>query len=86
MHSNIFSTSMFIPTLAIAYEKKTDGIMKTVKQEKYVEDIDNISSESLITKLEDIMKNKQIISDVLKETIPTIKEEIDEKIRRYIKN
>ena len=39
MHSNIFSTSMFIPTLAIAYEKKTDGIMKTVKQEKYVENI-----------------------------------------------
>ena len=46
MHSNIFATSMKIPTLAIAYEKKTNGIMKSVGLENYVEEIDEITRES----------------------------------------
>ena len=85
MHSNIFATSMKIPTLAIAYEKKTNGIMKSVGLENYVEEIDEITSESLTKKFENVVNNKQQISYQLRERILKIKEEIDKKIREQIK-
>lgn len=85
MHSNIFATSMKIPTLAIAYEKKTNGIMKSVGLENYVEEIDEITSESLTRKFENVVNNKQQISYQLRERILKIKEEIDKKIREQIK-
>ena len=44
MHSNIFATSMCVPTTAIAYEKKTNGIMETVGLENYIIEIDDITS------------------------------------------
>lgn len=84
MHSNIFATSMKIPTLAIAYEKKTNGIMKTVGIENYVEEIDEITSESLIKKFEKMINNKQQISEHLEMQIAKVKEEIDKKIREQI--
>ena len=85
MHSNIFATSMKIPTLAIAYEKKTNGIMKSVGLENYVEEINEITSESLTRKFENVVNNKQQISYQLRERILKIKEEIDKKIREQIK-
>lgn len=85
MHSNIFATSMTVPTLAIAYEKKTNGIMRTVNLEEYVEEIDEINSKSLISKFEKIIENKEKIVDELKERIIIIREEIDAKIRKQIK-
>jgi len=76
---------MKIPTLAIAYEKKTNGIMKSVGLENYVEEIDEITSESLTRKFENVVNNKQQISYQLRERILKIKEEIDKKIREQIK-
>lgn len=85
MHSNIFATSMTVPTLAIAYEKKTNGIMRTVNLEEYVEEIDEINSKSLINKFERIIENKEKIVNELKEKIISIRKEIDAKIRKQIK-
>jgi colanic acid/amylovoran biosynthesis protein len=85
MHSNIFATSMGIPTLAIAYEKKTNGIMRTVNLENYVEEIEVISSQSLGEKMELIIENQERICENLKQRIPEIKQEIDTKIRARIK-
>ena len=85
MHSNIFATSMCIPTLAIAYEKKTNGIMQTVNLENYVEEIENISSESLVKKMDLMIRNKKKITETLNKRIPEIKDEIDLKIGKTIK-
>lgn len=59
--------------------------MKSVGLENYVEEIDEITSESLTRKFENVVNNKQQISYQLRERILKIKEEIDKKIREQIK-
>lgn len=86
MHSNIFTTSMRVPTVAIAYEKKTNGIMETVGLEDYVVEIDDITSEKLIEKIDKMIKNKDIIKDKLNTKIEAIRNEIMENISRVMKD
>lgn len=76
MHSNIFATSMHIPTTAIAYERKTNGIMKTLEMEKYVVEIDTISAEKLISIVEGMIENNVSIKKHLNEKINEIRKEI----------
>ena len=87
MHSNIFSTSMGIPTVAIAYEKKTNGIMETVGLSDYVVEIDDITDKKLIDKVDKCIKNSVQIRNELNKTIPELKEkimtEIDKNMRKY---
>lgn len=79
MHSNIFATSEYIPTVAIAYEKKTNGIMETLDLNEYVIDINQISSEVLIKKVRDCIVNKEEIYNHLVKKISHIQNEIYEK-------
>lgn len=79
MHSNIFSLSMSTPTVAIAYEKKTDGIMKSAHMSDYVLDIDTITAESLISTMKKCESNSGYIRSKLSSRIREIKLEILEK-------
>ena len=79
MHSNIFATSMKIPTTAIAYEKKTNGIMETVNMSDYVVEIDTISE------IEKMINNRKEIIKILNKRIPEIREEIEEKTMKVLK-
>ena len=76
MHSNIFATSMAIPTVAIAYEKKTNGIMHTVGLDDYVLDINNIDSDSIIDRIDMALNDSKSINKSLTEKRASIKEEI----------
>lgn len=80
MHSNIFATSMCIPTTAIAYEKKTNGIMEMLGLDDYIVEIDSISSTKLINKIELMIKDKKEIQKHLKKIIPKIRREIMNKL------
>ena len=80
MHSNIFATSMNVPTVAIAYEKKTNGIMEMLNLSDYVINIEEINSENLINKVEMAIKNKESIKENLKIKIKQIRKEILEKL------
>lgn len=80
MHSNIFATSMKVPTVAIAYEKKTNGIMKMLGLEDYLIEIDNITSEKLISKIELAIKQKEEIKAKLEKQIKSIRKEIINKL------
>lgn len=77
MHSNIFAISMGIPTLAISYEIKTDGIMKMVGLADYVIDISNISSDQIIEKFNNMKKNGDIIKKQLNQMLPIICKEAE---------
>lgn len=80
MHSNIFATSMGVPTIAIAYEKKTNGIMHTVKLDDYVLEMKSITFEDL-KKISDLqIKNESEIRKNLKNIIVKIRGEIFDKI------
>lgn len=85
MHSNIFATSKHVPTVAIAYEKKTNGIMHTLELDDYIVEINDITSDELIKKVESMISNKKSISDHLEKKIITIKREIYEKTKKHIK-
>ena len=76
MHSNIFATSMNVPTVAIAYEKKTNGIMEMLNLNDYVINIEDITSEILINKVELAIKNKEEIKENLKIKIQEIRKKI----------
>ncbi|MFR8869028.1 MAG: polysaccharide pyruvyl transferase family protein [Paraclostridium sordellii] len=79
MHSNIFATSMGVPTVAIAYEKKTNGIMETVGLQEYVEEIDSITSESLINKINNCLEHRVDIRKHLNNRILEIRKDILDK-------
>ncbi|ERK32148.1 polysaccharide pyruvyl transferase family protein [Clostridium intestinale] len=85
MHSNIFSTSMAVPTVAIAYEKKTNGIMETVELEDYVIEIDTINERDLIEKIDKCYSNSLSIRDRLRCKILEIRKEIIQK-SQFIKD
>ena len=75
MHATVASTSMFVPTIAIAYSHKTHGIMgKMLGQEKYVLDIKNLDYNTLISKIEDAWNNKEKIKKDLEYKMDDIKE------------
>ncbi|MCU7197748.1 polysaccharide pyruvyl transferase family protein [Turicibacter sanguinis] len=84
MHSNIFATSMAVPTVAIAYEKKTNGIMETVGLSRYVVEIDTITTNELIDKIDSCYKNRESISQSLEKRIVEIKSNIIDK-SKFIK-
>lgn len=81
MHSNIFATTMHIPTVAIAYEKKTNGIMQTLDLDDYVIEMDTLESKELIKKVEKSLENKDKIQKKLEIKIPEIRKEIMQKLK-----
>jgi polysaccharide pyruvyl transferase WcaK-like protein len=75
MHSTIASTSMFVPTVGIAYSHKMYGIIgKMLGQDKYIIDIKQLNYEILILTIKDAWDNREIIENELKMNIPNIKE------------
>ena len=73
MHSNIFATSMNVPTIAISYEQKTKGIMEMLDMGNYVVDINTITTYKIISVIDKAWKNKLKIKEVLKMKIEEIK-------------
>ncbi|MDD6224243.1 MAG: polysaccharide pyruvyl transferase family protein [bacterium] len=84
MHSNIFATSMKIPTIAIAYEKKTNGIMETVGLSNFVVEIDDITAEKLQKKIDNCIENRKQIVQLLEKEIPLIRQKIQTKIEKIV--
>jgi colanic acid/amylovoran biosynthesis protein len=65
MHSNIASTSMHVPTIALGWSHKSFGIMKMLGQEKYVCNIEKATYKELISKINDAWYNKDVIVKTL---------------------
>jgi colanic acid/amylovoran biosynthesis protein len=76
MHANIAATSMCVPTIAIAYSSKAPGIMKMVGLEKYVCDFRTMSFEELISKIEDMLSNREKIVEKMTPKIEDLKESV----------
>jgi colanic acid/amylovoran biosynthesis protein len=61
MHSNVASTSMHIPTIALAWSHKYYGIMRMLGLEKYVCDVKTMTYDELVSKINDAWYNKEEI-------------------------
>lgn len=72
-HSNIFSAKMKTPFIAIPYEQKMSGFAKMIDMDKYCVDIETLSGENVISKINELEKDyenvKQHLSDINKDMI-----------------
>lgn len=75
MHSNIFAMSVGVPTVAIAYEKKTNGIMEMVdgSMKKYVIEIEDVTGESLVRKVDKMIEEQTKIRTILEKRITELR-------------
>ncbi|MDI3484052.1 MAG: hypothetical protein PWQ74_639 [Methanobacteriaceae archaeon] len=74
MHATIASTSMFVPTVGIAYSHKMHGIIgEMLGLKDYIIDIKDLSSEILIEKTLKAWENREKIQEHLKKVIPEVK-------------
>ena len=69
MHSNIFALSMGIPAIAIAYQKKTVGIMHMLGMNEYVLDMANLRFDEMVHLIQLAQRNRQNIRSSLKPKI-----------------
>lgn len=81
MHSNIFSLSSHVPTVAISYEPKTTGIMKMLGLSQYVCEINSITSSELVEKCDLAWKQLSSYRSELEAIIPEIKVKAEEPAR-----
>jgi polysaccharide pyruvyl transferase WcaK-like protein len=65
MHSNIASTSMHVPTVALSWSHKYRGIMRMLEQEEYVCDVRNTSLDELLSKITHSWSNRNEIRNKL---------------------
>lgn len=72
MHSNIFSLANNIPTVAINYEHKTRGIMNMLDLNEYVLEINEITENKIISRIEKCWNNKESLKMHLNEKMPGV--------------
>jgi colanic acid/amylovoran biosynthesis protein len=77
MHATMASTPMLVPTIGIACSHEMHGIIgKTLAQEKYMSDIEELEYGSLISKIYDACQNREGIRKELDLRIPKIEERV----------
>jgi colanic acid/amylovoran biosynthesis protein len=69
-HAMVFALSYAVPGIAIEYEHKTRGIMRSLNLEKWTVPINAITSEKLITLFDTLWKDKDAYKKYLIETMP----------------
>lgn len=76
MHSNIFSSTVCKAPVAIAYEKKTNGIMEKLELEEYVVDIEEVNSSILDELLNKNYQESNLLTSNVGERVEILREEI----------
>lgn len=75
MHATIASTSMMVPTIGIAYSHKIYGIIgEMLGQKEYILDVKELTYESLVSKIDNVWKNRERIKEQLEMKVPQVKE------------
>lgn len=72
MHSNIFALGANVPTLAIAYQDKTKGIMDMLDLGEWVIPIETISKDELISMFLDLWDSRVFLVNKLIDKLPEI--------------
>lgn len=73
MHANIFALGAGVPTVAIAYEPKTQGIMEQLGLGEFVIGIYDLDAPRLVALLDRLVERAPALRDQLAATIPLIR-------------
>ncbi|MFD2611098.1 polysaccharide pyruvyl transferase family protein [Paenibacillus gansuensis] len=79
MHSNIFATGAEVPTVAIAYEKKTNGIMQMLELNNYVVNIEDITPTNIVEMVHHCLRSRERLHEHLGRKIPQVQQLIRSK-------
>lgn len=74
MHANIAATSMYVPTLAVAYSHKSYGIMRMLGMEKYVLDFRTMTFDEMMSRMDDLWVNREKIKAELTSNVKVLEE------------
>jgi colanic acid/amylovoran biosynthesis protein len=72
MHSNIFALSSGVPTVAVAYQPKTAGIMARLGLERWVVPIEDVTADGLRRVFDDAVAASDEIGEILRVAIPRL--------------
>jgi colanic acid/amylovoran biosynthesis protein len=75
MHANIFALAAGVPTLAIAYEPKTRGIMRRLGLSDFVIGIRELDEGSLVERFDCLFQSRQDIRERLAAVLPEVRRE-----------
>ncbi|MFA6361420.1 MAG: polysaccharide pyruvyl transferase family protein [Candidatus Shapirobacteria bacterium] len=80
-HSVIFSLTSYVPAIAIEYEHKTGGIMHDLKLDNWVIKIEEVESDKLCQKFDQLVIDSKKYKDHLKTIMPVYIKKADESIK-----
>ena len=89
MHANIAALGMAVPTVAIAYSRKTHGIMRMLGQQRWVCDIDTLSSGALCDLLDSLWSQRDRVRDELRGRLGAVEQAARENallVRRLVES
>jgi len=72
MHALILATTMYVPSVGISYEFKIDEYMNRIGQGELVCDIQTLSHEELVSKIDNAWRHRWDIREALKRRIPIL--------------
>ena len=78
MHTNIFATSMSVPTVGLGWSHKSYGIMKMIGQEKYCCDFRTTDLNEIIQKINEAWEDRDKIKNDLASRMPELYESIQQ--------
>lgn len=67
MHGNVFSLAQCVPTVAISYNHKTDGIMRMCGQERFIISLRKLDLAALLRLLQEALRDQAAIRQSLQE-------------------
>jgi len=87
LHSVIFALSVSVPSISIAYHgTKAQGIlMQLDDQSRYVVDINTVTSEELIRKIQELYEKSDLIRAELPDKISTLNEYLEKAMRQVLR-
>jgi len=80
MHANIAALSMCVPTIALAYSRKTHGIMNMLNQEAWVLDYHALQVDALKSRIEELWAQRKSVRADLRDRINVIKQRARENV------
>lgn len=78
LHSGIFSLSMGVPVVFIGYGTKTRGMMQGLGLEEWVIDLNNISTDEIVSKIFKAWEKRVFYKEKLSSIIPNIQKQVFE--------
>ncbi len=77
MHSVIFALTGYVPSIAIEYEYKTNGMMKDLGLKEWVINIEKVNSDILIAIYNKIVISRSSYLKILNVSIPKVRKNVD---------